>query len=176
MSEYTRINQKINSNYMFKLQTHRGFTLIELLVVIAIIGILAATVLASLGSARSAGSNASAKASMSGLRAQMELLYPAGNTYDGLCGNATVDAILEAAADNGQGGSGSAAVTAADATASAWNGTTPASNVTQCHDNATQWAASVPLTNATALYFCVDSTGVARETTNPLAGNAMVCS
>ena len=65
---------------MFKRNLNRGFTLIELLVVIAIIGILAATVLASLGTARSSGSDASVKGSVNSMKAQAEIIYT--NTHE----------------------------------------------------------------------------------------------
>ena len=55
--------------------TKKGFTLIELLVVIAIIGILSSVVLASLNTARDKGKDASAKGSLSSLRAEAEIYY-----------------------------------------------------------------------------------------------------
>jgi prepilin-type N-terminal cleavage/methylation domain-containing protein len=130
------------------MRKNKGFTLIELLVVIAIIGILSAVVLASLNTARNKGKDASAKASISSVRAQAEIFYNTGTglTYDGVCA-ATDVARLLTAADNQAG----------DDT---------------CNDEAGAYAAEIVLNDATR--FCVDSTGFAGASTAAL-GTATAC-
>lgn len=66
---------------MSNLRKEKGFTLIELLVVIAIIGILAATVLASLNDARAAARDAQRKSDMRQIQIAMEGYYNKYNTY-----------------------------------------------------------------------------------------------
>jgi prepilin-type N-terminal cleavage/methylation domain-containing protein len=163
---------------MFKQKLQRGFTLIELLVVIAIIGILAATVLAALGTARSSGSNASMQGSMSSMRAQAEIFYGGNNnSYTGVCGNGAngLAPLLTAARNNAMGGT-SGATSSVSTQASVWSATV-GSNVTACHESSTAWAASAPTPNATTpgTYFCVDSTGASRVTTGALTTGLYAC-
>ncbi len=123
----------------------RGFTLIELLVVIAIIGILASVVLASLNTARDKGRDASAKSSMSQMRAQAELGVDNAGTYlADLCGSTAqggLDGLVTAA--NNQVTQGGAAATCIQNAAA---GSRPAG-----------WAAVITLNDAT--FYCADSSG-----------------
>ncbi len=71
-------------------KSKKGFTLIELLVVVAIIGILSSIVLVSLNSARNKGRDASAKGSMSSMRAAAELYYDSRGNYGANTGSDVV--------------------------------------------------------------------------------------
>jgi type IV pilus assembly protein PilA len=89
---------------------HKGFTLIELLVVVAIIALLAATILSSLGSARSKAKDAKIQAQMSNMRAQAELYYssnPGGYSLSMFTTSSTSNGLQELItavdADNGSG-------------------------------------------------------------------------
>lgn len=148
----------------------RAFTLIELLVVIAIIGILSSVVLASLNTARNRGADAAVKSNLANARAEAELFYDTGNTYEGVCGTVAANTIGDSvnAAERAYKGS----VTAyADGTASLWN-------TGQCHDSAGSWAASVPLkasASGSIVAHCVDSAGASKQITAALGSSAYAC-
>jgi prepilin-type N-terminal cleavage/methylation domain-containing protein len=119
----------------------KGFTLIELLVVVAIIGILASIVLVSLNSARAKGRDASAKGSMSSLRAAAELFYDNNTHYAGVCiGGSSSDPAMQTL------------LSAA---------TSETGNPTICESTFLGWAASIVLNSGNT--FCVDSSGFAGD-------------
>ena len=128
------------------IKNNKGFTLIELLVVIAIIGILSATVLASLSSARSKANDAKVKAQLSSIRAAAETYYSTNSNY-GTGSETTCNSGFWADPTSGLGNltnstnypSGSSPSCATDATGSAW-------------------AVDATLSGTTGSW-CVDSTG-----------------
>lgn len=159
---------------MFKRNLNRGFTLIELLVVIAIIGILAATVLASLGTARSSGSDASVKGSVNSAKAQAEIFYNTGTTYASVCTAAGGLSTLTAAMVKNAPGSDTV-VTAGTLQV----GTPVASMTTYCFSDASNWVVSAPLNSSTASapkFFCADSTGFSGEITTVRTASKLDCS
>lgn len=117
------------------IRNNKGFTLIELLVVIAIIGILSSVVLASLNTAREKSQDTAIKANIANARAQAELFYDEGNTYEGVCADATngIDTIYAGVED--------------------------LSDTSECADATGGWAIEADLPSAGWIY-CLDSTGV----------------
>ena len=127
----------------------KGFTLIELLVVIAIIGILAATVLASLSSARGKANDAKVKAQLSNLRAAMESYYSTNGNYgDDADEECTIDGVWSDVP------TGIDALT--DVAASYPSGTTM-----ECGTSGSAWAVSASMSTGA---WCVDSSGASRGT------------
>lgn len=126
----------------------KGFTLIELLVVVAIIGILSGIVLTSLGSARTKAKDASAKASISSIRAEAEIVSD-GSSYLGVCGAETVARLYTAAFDQ-----------------------TGEADCFEDPDGASYSAYTILPSSDPDDYFCVDSTGfagvVSSQPTDPL--------
>ena len=129
----------------------RGFTLIELLVVIAIIGILSAVVLSQLNSARTKGTDASIKSTLSNAPTASQLYYDFYNNNDwtGVC-----------IADNGLN-----------------KIMTKLSSITTASCSGTGqlgWRAYARLQNQTG-YWCLDHTGTKKLCNNVPVSGSYVC-
>lgn len=120
------LNQRIN----------KGFTLIELLVVVAIIGLLAATILASLGTARARARSARVQSEVSSMRAAAELVFAGSGSYEGALeddDSGMANLVTDASANDALFDAG---------------------------DTATSWAFAVELPDGSGWY-CADSNGFA---------------
>lgn len=140
-----------------------GFTLVELMVVIAIIGLFAAIVISSLGSARTKSADSAAKQNLTQIRTSAELLYDTYNDYDKLCSPGyTTEKLYEEAFLLGSKVPGTAYCLSSGSTYLFAD----VGGIASSGDKAptpNQWAATIQLKNG--LYFCVDYLGNA--TTSP---------
>ena len=146
------------------MKKNKGFTLIELLVVIAIIGILSAVVLASLNTARDKGKDASAKASMSSIRASAEIYYngTGANSYGSLNdGSGVSTQTYTSASANTTAATSLCTDTDVTKLGAAADGQVTTANLTTCSSRNNSYTVVTQLNNTT--YFCVDSTGFAGD-------------
>ena len=135
----------------------RGFTLIELLVVIAIIGILSAVVLASLSTARQKGQDAAIQSDLSTIQTQAELYYANnGNSYGSQAWINTTDVACA-------GGMFSIDLNVKNALAGAYTASGSLSGNLACFSDGQKYVVIVKEVSKVGKYWCVDSTGVARE-------------
>ncbi len=143
----------------------QGFTLIELLVVIAIIGILSAVVLASLNTARQKGNDAAIQSDLSTIQTQAEIYYGgAGANSYGAAQSASCAATT---------GTLWSDATIVKAVTGAQNASGAAANVV-CNSTPSAYAVSAQLTAVSGTYWCVDSTGTAKQETAAL-GTLTAC-
>jgi prepilin-type N-terminal cleavage/methylation domain-containing protein len=147
----------------------KGFTLVEIIVVIAIIGILAAIVLASLGTARNKGSDAKIQEQMNSLRNAAESYFTTHSNY----GSAGVAATNCTTGDmTTDAATGFANIVAT----SSWpDGISPTCvNNSTATDDASAYAAWHALTDGTS-YWCADSTGVSKLEASAPVSTATAC-
>jgi len=157
--EHSKSAKKINlllppSLRLGSVRRNEGFTLIELLVVIAIIGLLASIVLVSLGGARNRAKDARVIAEMSQIRATAEMIYSSDGDYDNVV---CTQADMAPLCDDIKAQTGGTLPTIARNPAT--------SALKYC-----AYVKLIALKDTLANYYCVDSTGVAKETTTNPSG------
>ena len=145
-------------------ETSSGFTLLELLVVIAIIGVLAAVVLASLGTSRNKGTDAGIVSNLHSIQVQAEFYYlknsnTYGSTIDTSCNtNVFSDPVIGKAITNIQSINRGVSLV--------------------CNNTSAAYAVSSILINGSPtgqMYWCVDSASNAKYEALPLAANQTKC-
>ena len=146
-----------------------GFTLIELLVVISIIGILSRVVLASITVARTKAYDAKVQGQLSHLRAAAEI-YQVSNGNYGASTTAACNAVSATSTGNGMFSDPTSGLLRLSVSVNYPVG----ENTIVCNSNGSAYAASDNL-YATGTYWCVDSTGVSKQTNTPLASSAVSC-
>ena len=154
---------------MKKYSERGGFTLIELLVVIAIIGILSSIILVSLNSARTKGKDARVISDVQQLRTQIET--DAVNPYYDVSFAAACTVATDAAC--GIVATGNYSTLSTDLTTYSGTLTVWTTRVAGPHITAYALWGKLP-SQTTATYFCVDSTGNAKQSTQ--ATPAITCS
>lgn len=165
-----------------KITSKKGFTLIEILVVILIIGLLAAVVLAMLGSAQDKGSNGAIKASSDSLRKQAELAYNNNNLSYGSGTMSTATNCVSSPSANSLFNSSTSTDSALiakmvqDINVKAGGNSSGTTLRVACSQTApTNWAFAVLLKGSNAGTYCLDSRGGSPKivTTNTAATQAI---
>lgn len=149
----------------------RGFTLIELLVVIAIIGILSAVILPSLNAARSKGVDSSVRSNLSIINAQAALYFDVNSKYATADISGVVGSCATASSMYADQRISAAIAGATSAVAGAIEGTHYRCTALAGVDG--KWAVTSRLT--TGAFWCVDSTGIGKQTASLQALSTYAC-
>lgn len=154
------------------LQLKKGFTLIELLVVITIIGVLAAVMVAYMDPSRNKSIDANVKQNLATVRTQAELYFYANRNSYGTNSVARNDTTCDdtTMTDNFIG-LDTKTLQALSALKKV-NGGVVVCNVAV---NGTKYAIAAALRYAIGAYWCIDSTGVARQISSSLGANVTAC-